>query len=191
MVWQMLPTNPVGSRSRPIPVPEATRARMLLKAWRFITILLTAVLMTMGFTHLWQLPQRIDYDGTLWLETLTFYIKFGPSGPGPVIEVAAIQSAILVAFLVRDRRPAFAWTLVAAISLVLSLGLWWVLIYPVNRELLKWTAETLPQNWTDFRDQWEYAHAVRAGLMFVALGALVWSVVAETPANVRQPQEPS
>ena len=164
---------------------------MLLKAWRFITILLTAVLMTMGFTHLWQLPHRMDYDGTLWLETLRFYIKFGPAGPGPVIEVAAVQSAILVAFLVRDRRPAFAWTLVAAISLVVSLGIWWAFIYPVNTELLRWTTETLPQNWTDFRDQWEYTHAARAGLMLVALGCLVWSVVAETPAAVGEKQEPS
>jgi hypothetical protein len=164
---------------------------MLLKWWRFITIMLTAVLLTMGFTHLWQLPHRMDYDGALWLETLRFYIKFGPSGPGPVIEVAAIQSTILVAFLVRNRRPAFAWTLVAAIALVVSLGVWWVFIYPVNTELLKWTAETLPQNWADFRNQWEYAHAVRAGLLFVAYGGVVWSVLAEVPTDPHEGQEPS
>ncbi|MEW5916037.1 MAG: anthrone oxygenase family protein [Gemmatimonadota bacterium] len=157
---------------------------MLLKAWRFITIMLTAVLMTMGFTHLWQLPQRLSYDGFLWLETLTFYVKFGPQGPGPVIEIAALLSTIVLVFLTRDRRPARALTLMAAVALAASTALWWTLIYPVNRELLTWTAETLPQNWTDFREQWEYTHSARAALMFVALGCLVYAAVHEAPDHM-------
>ncbi len=161
---------------------------MLLKAWRFITILLAAVLMTMGFTHLWQLPPRMAFDGALWLETLRRYVQFGPEGPGPVIEVAAVLSTIVLVFMVRRRKPAFALTLVAAIALVLSTAAWWAFVYPVNRELLIWTTETLPQNWTDFRDQWEYAHAARAVLMFVALGALVWSVLAEIPTQSSEPE---
>ncbi|MGQ0642102.1 MAG: DUF1772 domain-containing protein [Gemmatimonadaceae bacterium] len=156
---------------------------MFLKAWRFITIMLTAVLMTMGFTHVWQLPPRLTYEGSLWLDTLTFYVKFGPAGPGPIIEVAAILSTVVLLFLERGRRPAFVLTLSALIALALSTAAWWLFVYPVNRELLIWTADTLPQNWTDFRDQWEYTHAARAALMFVALGTLVYSVIRETPAD--------
>ena len=33
------------------------------------------------------------------------------------------------------------------------------------------------------RDQWECAHAARAVLQIVALGALVFSVLMETPVN--------
>lgn len=153
----------------------------MLKAWRLITIMLTAVLMTMGFTHLWQLPPRMVYDGALWLDTLTFYIKFGPAGPGPVIEVATILATAVLLGLVRRRRPAFAFTLMALVALVLSTAAWWLFVYPVNRELLTWTADTLPQNWMDFRNQWEYTNAARAGLMFLALGALVYSALAELP----------
>ncbi|HEY7568228.1 MAG TPA: DUF1772 domain-containing protein [Gemmatimonadaceae bacterium] len=153
----------------------------MLKAWRFITIMLTAVLMTMGFAHLWQLPPRMSYDGPLWLDTLTFYIKFGPAGPGPVIEIAAILSTLILLVLVRGRRPALAFTLMALAALVLSTAAWWLFVYPVNRELLTWTMDTMPQNWMDFRDQWEYTNAARAGLMFIALGALVISLIRETP----------
>jgi hypothetical protein len=134
--------------------------------------------MTMGFTHLWQLPQRLAYDGVLWLDTLTFYVKFGPQGPGPVIEIAALLSTIILVFMVRGWRPAFALTLVAMFALIASTALWWTLIYPVNRELLTWTADTLPQNWMDFREQWEYTHSARALLMFVALGCLVAAALA-------------
>ncbi len=161
---------------------------MLLKAWRFITILLTALLLTLGFTHLWQLPPRMSFDGALWLETLRRYVEFGPEGPGPVIEVAAVLSTIALVFMVRGRKPAFALTLSAAITLVVSMLAWWVFVYPINVELARWTAEMLPQNWTDFRDQWEYTHAARAVLMLVALGALVWSVLAELPTDSGEPR---
>lgn len=155
----------------------------MLKAWRFITIMLTAVLMTMGFAHLWQLPPRMSYDGALWLDTLTFYIKFGPAGPGPVIEIAAILATVILLFLVRARRPAFAFTLMALVALMLSTAAWWLFVYPVNRELLTWTADTLPQNWMDFRNQWEYTNAGRAVLQFIALGSLVYSVITELPSS--------
>lgn len=151
----------------------------MLKAWRFITIMLTAVLMTMGFVHVWQLPPRLAYDGTLWLETLTFYIKFGPRGPGPVLEVAAILATTILLVLVRRRRPAFMLTLLALVMLLLATATWWIFVYPVNRELLGWTPDTLPQNWMDFRNQWEYANATRAGLVLIALGTLLISVLWE------------
>ncbi|WP_461054419.1 hypothetical protein [Spirosoma arcticum] len=43
------------------------------------------------------------------------------------------------------------------------------------------TPETLPIDWTSLRNQWEYTHAARAYLHIVALGALVISILVETP----------
>jgi hypothetical protein len=34
------------------------------------------------------------------------------------------------------------------------------------------------------RNQWEYTHAARAVLQVIALGALVLSIIVETPRNV-------
>ena len=157
---------------------------MQIKAWRFIAILFTALLMTQGFVHLWQLPSRLAYEGVLWFDTLTFYVRFGPEGPGPFIEVAALLTTLVLVFVVRRRQPAFTLTLVAFAALALSTAAWWLFIYPVNRELLTWTAETLPQNWMEFRNQWEYTHSARGVLMFIALVLLVYSVIHETPDEV-------
>lgn len=177
MVWPMHERGASGfsGRSAVVDYPVS----MFLKAWRFITIMVVAVLMTMGFTHLWQLPPRLTYEGALWLDTLTFYVKYGPAGPGPVIEIAALATTLVLVFLVRGRRPALALTLIALFALVVSTAAWWLFVYPVNRELLTWTAETLPQNWADFRNQWEYTNGARASLTFVALGCLVLSVLVE------------
>ena len=41
-----------------------------------------------------------------------------------------------------------------------------------------------PQNWTQFRNQWEYTHLARFFLQLASLGALLMSVLVETPDTV-------
>jgi len=157
---------------------------MLLKTWRFATILLTAALATMTFTHLWQLPTRMDYGPAIWFSTLRLYEQLGPNGPGPIIEVSAIAFALVLLPLVWGRRPAFGLSLFAAVVLMISFAAWWAFVDPVNERLASWTATTMPADWADYREQWEYTHAARAVFSLVALAALVWSVVVETPEEL-------
>lgn len=51
---------------------------MLLKLWRFFTLLLAALSMAMAFAHLLQLPPRMSYDAALWHNTQRMYQLFGP-----------------------------------------------------------------------------------------------------------------
>ena len=79
---------------------------MLVKTWRLITIMLTALSMGMAFCHLLEMPSKMTYEGTLWLTLLqTLYKAFGTIGA--FIEVGAVVTAVLLAFLVGHRRPAF------------------------------------------------------------------------------------
>jgi hypothetical protein len=157
---------------------------MLLRIWRFLTVMLTALSLSAAVAHLLELPAKIHYEPALWLRLLqTLY----PPAFGPVAglcEIAAVVSVLILAFLVRRRRPAFAWTVAAAACLVVTHGAFWILVAPVNATLLPLTPETLPQNWTFLRDQWEYTHAARAILQIAALAALVASILAETPADL-------
>ena len=83
---------------------------MLLKLWRLVTILVTALSMGMAFCHLLEMPAKMTYDGALWLTLLqTLYGAFGTIGA--FIEVSAVLTAVVLVFLVRQRRPAFGWTL--------------------------------------------------------------------------------
>lgn len=45
----------------------------------------------------------------------------------------------------------------------------------MNQATVNWTV--LPANWTELRVQWEYSHAASAGLNFIALTALIMSVL--------------
>jgi len=59
---------------------------------------------------------------------------------------------------------------------------------PVNATIAALTLETLPGDWMGLRNQWEYTHAARAVLQMIALGALVFSILAETPTNASRDQ---
>ncbi|RJQ81463.1 MAG: DUF1772 domain-containing protein [Desulfobacteraceae bacterium] len=156
---------------------------MLVKMFRFIAIMLTALSMGVALCHLLEMPAKMTFDAALWLTLLqTLYPPaFGPIGG--YMEVGAVVTTVLLTFMVRRRRPAFHWTFMAAFCMVAAHAAFWILIAPVNAAMLPLTPETVPADWMRLRDQWEYTHAARAVVQIVALGALVLSIIVETPTR--------
>src|SRR5262249_38212979 len=134
-----------------------------MRIWRFLTILLTALSTGMSFCHLLELPPRVFYfDAQLWITITTrgLYYLFGTVGA--VIEVGSVLTALVLVFLVRGRGSAFYLTLGGAVAVVLALALWFAFVAPVNAELAHWTPTAFPENWAQYRNQWEYTHATNA-----------------------------
>jgi hypothetical protein len=156
---------------------------VLVKTWRFITIVFASLSMGLAFCHLMEMPAKLRYDGGLWLTLLqTLYGTFGTIGA--VLEVGAVLAAVVLVFLVVRRRPSFGWTLAAAACLAVAHAAWWIWVAPVNAALVPLTPDTLPANWTELRNQWEFTHAARAILQILGVSALVLSVLVETPERV-------
>ena len=89
----------------------------------------------------------------------------------------------VMAFLVRGRRPAFELTSEAAACAVIALGIWFVLVAPINSEFARSSADAPPLDWMVLRQQWKYTHAARALLQFAALALVVLSVIVGTPSE--------
>jgi hypothetical protein len=155
---------------------------MLVKIWRLLTIMLTALSMGTALCHLLEMPAKITYGGALWLTLLQTLYRPAFGTIGAFFEVGALVTAVVLAFLVR-RRPAFVWTLLGALCLVMAHAAFWIWVAPVNKTMSPLTPETLPADWMRLRDQWEYTHAARAVLQIVALGALVFSILVEVPTD--------
>jgi len=157
---------------------------MLLKTWRFMTVILTALSAGLSFAHLLMLPPRIYYfDAQLWVATTTkgLYALFG--SVGAFVEIGSILTAAVLTFLARGRGPVFRLTLAGAILVALAFASWLIFVAPVNAELATWTPTAFPADWARYRDQWEYAHATNAVIKIVALSSLVLSLLVETGAN--------
>lgn len=154
-----------------------------MRGWRLLTIMLVALSMGTALCHLLEMPAKLAFDGALWLTLLqTLYPPaFGTAGA--FFEAGAVVTSLVLAFLVRRRRPAFGLTLFGAFCVGAAHAAFWVWVAPVNAIMASLTPETLPLDWMRLRDQWEYTHAARAVLQVIALGALVHSVLVETPAD--------
>jgi hypothetical protein len=161
---------------------------MLVKIWWLVTIMLTALSMGTALCHLLEMPAKITYEGALWLTLLQTLYPPAFGTIGAFFEVGAVVTAVMLAFLVR-RRPAFVWTLLGALCLVMAHAAFWIWVAPVNSTMSPLTPETLPADWMRLRNQWEYTHAARAVLQIVALGALVFSILVEIPTSASRDKQ--
>jgi hypothetical protein len=159
---------------------------MLVKLCRLITVMFIGLSMGTALCHLLEMPAKMTYEGSLWLTLLqTLYPAFGTIGA--FFEVGAVILTVILAFLVRQSRPAFTWTLLGALCMVTAHGIFWIWIAPVNAAMASLTPETLPADWMNLRKQWELTHAARALLEIIALGAVVYSILVETPLHAFSP----
>jgi hypothetical protein len=156
---------------------------MLLRAWRFITLLLAALALTMESAHVLELPQKMQYDAQMYSAiNTTLYRYFAIVGG--VYQVGSIVAAAVLAFLVRKHQPSFGWTLAGALCLLLAFSIWLAVVAPVNGEVaeaLRSAPESVPAVWMQVRDRWEYGHVAGFVVQLVGLCALVLSVLVETP----------
>ena len=156
---------------------------MLLRSWRFLTLLLTALALTMTSAHLLELPQKMDYDANLYATVnATMYQYFATVGG--VYTVGSIVAAIVLAILVRRRRATRRWTLAGAVALVLGFVTWLVVVETVNSQMAaaqQTAPRTVPALWMGFRDRWEYGHATGFVFQLLGLSALIVSLLVEIP----------
>lgn len=158
---------------------------MFLKTWRLITLLFVALFMGLEFCHVLELPAKMQYDGSLYVTLQnTLYRYFGAPGPGAFITLGALLSAIVLSFLVRKRRRVFYWTLVGTICLASAFPVvFFLFIEPVNVVIKQAIPDSVPANWMQLRNQWEYSHAANFVLSLVGFSAIALSILVETPTN--------
>ncbi|MFG3721253.1 anthrone oxygenase family protein [Streptomyces massasporeus] len=83
---------------------------------------------------------------------------------------ALIATAVLA---YQTHRTNTRWLTLAALALlVFVLGLTLIVNLPINSDQLHWNAQSPPSDWTDVRDRWQIAHAVRTVAAVLAFAAL-------------------
>lgn len=139
---------------------------------RFTSLLLTALALAPAMAHLLELPNKINLAAGDYLIVQQIYRGWALLG---IVLFAALISNIALAISVCRENMAFILTLITVLCIVLSLIIFFTFTYPANQQTGNWT--TLPANWLELRTQWEYSHAVNAGLYLIALIALILSVL--------------
>jgi Domain of unknown function (DUF1772) len=160
--------------------PPGRVQQSTVDAWRFTSMMSTAMTMTAAVAHLMEMPAKMRYEPRLYVRLhRTLYPTFGrTAGPAEPLAVAATGT---LAWLTRRRNPAsFRLTAAAAGCLAAAHGIFWGVVQPANVVMSRWPLDAIPGDWRRWRDRWEYGHAVRAGLATAALGALTWSLLEQS-----------
>lgn len=161
---------------------------MFLRAWRFVTVMLAALTLTMTSAHVLELPQKMQYDAQMYSAVNTTLYRYFAI-VGGAYTMSSIIAAFVLAFLVRKRRSPFRLSLAGAICLLLAFCSWLLLVAPVNREIahaLEIAPESVPSLWMQLRDRWEYGHAVGFIITLTGFALLVSSLLVEIPEHSSQ-----
>jgi hypothetical protein len=144
-------------------------------ALRAVAIVCAGLVAGLALAHVLQRPGSSALDGPAWLAVQhTFYGGFAVvGGVGEVVGLLAAGAGLVLAR--REGEPRRPLALGAA-GLAGTLVAYAVGNAPVNARVAAWTPATLPPDWSAWRDRWETAHAVSAGLALLALIALAWPV---------------
>lgn len=146
---------------------------MALTALRFLSILFVALALAPSMAHVLELPHKIHLAAADYLTVQQIYRGWALLG---IVVLGALVSTLVLAFVERARSIKIALTVFALACIVGTQIVFWVYTYPVNVETQNWTM--LPQGWAALRAQWEYSHAVAAGLNLLAFIALLAHVAA-------------
>lgn len=146
---------------------------MPVKPVAIAALFVTALSLGLGWSHVLQIHGKAGWDAAFWraaMETLyRDYATWGAAG-----ELGAIALAALLALALR-RRPGFGLAAAGAALLAIAFfGLWIGFIMPTNAVFATWTPQTVPADWTLYRDRWETWHAMIAAvkaLAFLCLAA--------------------
>ena len=137
-----------------------------------LSVLFSVIALGGGLAHVFALPNKINMPAAEYLVAQQVYSGWAFLG---IAIIGALVLSLISAISVRHDRRAFRLRLGAAICIALGLVVFFIFTYPANLATDNWTM--LPDNWRELRKQWEYSHAVGAGLNFIAVTLLVVSAV--------------
>jgi hypothetical protein len=152
---------------------------MMLRISRFLAIYLTALTLALTFSHLLEMPSKMQYGPALYMAVQrTLYSHF--AAVGAPAEIGAVFFLVVLCIALRQRGAIFYLVLLATICVAGGLALWFALVFPANSRTAQWSGLPLPANWTVVRQRWEYGHAASAVLDLIGFGVLVLSTVLDT-----------
>ena len=65
--------------------------------------------------------------------------------------------------------------------IVLALITWVLFVLPANGHITQWQVDVFPDDWTRWRDQWQFGQAGIFVLHLIGFSALISSVIGEIP----------
>jgi len=132
----------------------------------FTAIILTGMALIAPGAHLLELPNKMGMGANDYFVVQRVYNGWWLAG---LLLPAAFVANVALAIAQRYDSTALILAMFAAALIGLNLAIFFVWTQPANAATANWT--TQPEDWFGLRRQWEYSHAVNAGITLLAFCA--------------------
>jgi cytochrome c oxidase subunit IV len=143
---------------------------------RFLAVIVTGLAVIAPAAHLFELSGKIQMSEQDYFAVQRIYLGWWMAG---LLLPAALILNVALALAVRADRLALVMACVAAALIVINLAIFVIWTQPVNTVTENWAVRV--EDWQALRRQWEYSHAVNAGVTLVAFCTA--TLAALRPAN--------
>lgn len=97
----------------------------------------------------------------------------------PGLALLSIVLTVALAWLARG-KGAVLWLYLAVLLLMIAGGVVTRFVnQPINAQVMGWTVDSLPPNWSDLRATWWNWHLVRTGLSMLAIALLLAAIMVD------------
>lgn len=141
---------------------------------RVAAVVFAALSLGASFTHVLELPAKLDLSGERYLAVQGIYRYFG--AVAVVLELGSLVLMTCAIVLGWQRSSARPMLVLAVVVFAASLATWGLVVSPVNTVFASW-ARGLPMHWTGARDRWEWGHVAVFGLKLVAFVLLITALL--------------
>jgi hypothetical protein len=139
---------------------------------RFLAIIVTGLALIAPGAHLFEIYRKVQMSQDDYFVVQRIYLGWWMVG---LLLPAALVLNLALAFAVRDDRFALWLALTAAVLIAANLAIFAGWTQPVNSATENWALRL--QNWEALRRQWEFSHAINAGVTFLAFCATTAAVL--------------
>lgn len=91
--------------------------------------------------------------------------------------ILATIITIFSAFLQKNNKPILIGLLVAAVFFIACILITRFGIKPIDDKVMTWTADSIPDNWVELRDNWWLLHKMRTFAELIALSLVTWTSI--------------
>lgn len=135
----------------------------MMTALRMTVVLLAGLALIAPAAHLFEMANKIALSKSDYFVVQGIYNGWWMLG---LFLPLSFLADLFLAYVARSDRAVLVLSLGAAVCVLLNLTIFFLFTQPANAATRNWTVQ--PADWEALRFQWEYSHAVNAGVMFLS-----------------------
>jgi hypothetical protein len=148
---------------------------MTTTIFRFLNIIIAALLAGVSFA-IWIGFSPFELSPSAYLEQQQNMLKSLRVLMVLLVVIATIIT-IISAFLQKSNKSVFGTLISAALFFIACILITVLANKPIDAQVLTWTADHLPANWTVLRSTWWTMHILRTITELIALCLITWASI--------------